>query len=82
MTPRRFGAAARSRAPWAQTARARLQAVLEGAAVTIQDPAHGVYAGRVVATVPVDGEDVGERLIAAGLAKQYDGPGARPDWCG
>ena len=64
----------------AQKARAMLQDSLDGATVTIHDPEHGLYAGRVVATVLVDGEDVGERLIAAGLAVRYDGT-ARPDWC-
>ena len=33
----------------------------------------GKYAGRVVARVVVDGEDLAEELIAAGLARAYDG---------
>ena len=44
----------------------------------------GCMLGASVATVLVDGEDVGERLIAAGLAKRYDGPGGlvRMTWAG
>lgn len=39
------------------------------------------YGGRVLATVLVDGRDLGELLIAHGLARPYDG-GARQGWCG
>lgn len=36
---------------------------------------------RIVATVTVNGENVGDRLIAAHLARAYDGQGARASWC-
>ena len=35
--------------------------------------------GRVLATVSVDGMDLGEALISAGLAKKWQG--GRADWC-
>ena len=49
------------------------RALAQKARAMLQDSLDG-------ATVLVDGEDVGERLIAAGLAVRYDGA-ARPDWC-
>ena len=39
------------------------------------------YVGRVVARVVVDGEDLAEELIVAGLARACDG-GQREGWCG
>ncbi len=44
------------------------------------EPQWGKYAGRVVARVVVDGEDLAEELIIAGLAHAYDG-GQREGWC-
>jgi endonuclease YncB( thermonuclease family) len=52
----------------------------EGALV-LNDIVHDKYGGRVVARVATeDGRDLGRSLVAAGLARHYDG-GARPDWC-
>lgn len=39
------------------------------------------YGGRIDAYVEIDGVNVGDALIAAGLAKPYDGTGPKPDWC-
>lgn len=40
----------------------------------------GKYAGRVLADVSVDGEDVADYMIRMGHARRYDG-GARSGWC-
>ena len=64
----------------ARAAREALVAQLDGWTVTVQDPTHGLYAGRVVATVWADGADVGQTLIAAGHARPYAG-GTREGWC-
>ena len=49
--------------------------------ITIRDPIHGRYAGRVVAEVLADGVSLGTALVDAGHAVAYDGQTARPDWC-
>ena len=38
--------------------------------------------GRRLARIEIDGRDLGEILIAEGLAKPWNGEGAHPDWCG
>lgn len=38
--------------------------------------------GNPLARILVDGRDVGEILVAAGLAKPWNGRGPKPDWCG
>lgn len=49
--------------------------------VWLRDIHYGKYAGRIVARVELDGgEDLGQALLAAGLAKPYDGR-RRPPWC-
>jgi endonuclease YncB( thermonuclease family) len=35
---------------------------------------------RVLAEVWIDGESLGEKLKSEGLAKDYNGEGARPEW--
>lgn len=37
---------------------------------------------RRIARIEIDGKDLGELLLAEGLAKPYDGEGEHPDWCG
>ena len=37
--------------------------------------------GRILAALRLDGQDVAEWMIAAGLAVRYEG-GRRRDWCG
>jgi endonuclease YncB( thermonuclease family) len=69
----------------AAAARARLEALVAeaGGVVILRRVEDGIYAGRVVATVATPaGEDLGARLIAAGLARTYDGQRARDGWCG
>ena len=62
-------------------ARDVLRELLDAAIViAIAQPEHGLYAGRVVATLLADGVDVGQVLIARGLARPYGG-GARKPWC-
>lgn len=65
----------------ARSARDRAQEILRGAEVVIL---HEIERGRyfrIVATVLVDGRDLGEMLIAEGHARPYDGTGARGGWC-
>ena len=52
-----------------------------GEAVHLVDVRHGKYAGRVVAHVLVNGEDLAALIIEAGLGRPYEG-GAREGWCG
>ena len=79
-TPERVGGCPDSRA-LALLARDLLIEQLDQAEIiTIVDPRHGQYAGRVVAQVLADGRPVSEALLAAGLARPYDGGGRRA-WC-
>ena len=61
---------------------ARLSADAQGgSAVRLHDVRYGKYARRVVARVEtLAGEDLGAALLAAGLARPYDG-GRRASWC-
>ncbi len=45
------------------------------------EPLWGKYAGRAVARFVVDGVDLAEELIGAGLARAYDDR-QREGWCG
>lgn len=58
----------------------RLQALLNSGAVTMSsiDRDRDVY-GRLLRNVQVDGADVGEAMVGAGVAREYAG-GRRP-WC-
>ena len=67
----------------AAEARDALSDRIAGGDVTLRDIRYGTYAGRVVARVSAGGEpDLGEMLLASGLARTYAGRGPRPDWCG
>ncbi len=67
----------------AAEARDALSDRIAGGDVTLRDIRYGTYAGRVVARVSTGGEpDLGEMLLASGLARSYAGRGPRPDWCG
>lgn len=57
----------------------RLAALLNGGKVSIGRAFHDDY-GREVRKVKVDGDDVGNALIDAGVATEYDG--TKQDWCG
>jgi micrococcal nuclease len=39
------------------------------------------YGGRIDAIVEINGLNVGEAMIAKGLARPYTGTGPKPDWC-
>ncbi len=65
----------------ARAARAALAGFAEARAVTLTGIENDKYAGRVVADVATDeGIDLGARMLAAGLARAYDG-GGRGGWC-
>ena len=51
-----------------------------GRTVLVSGVRIGKYAGRVLGRIAVDGRDLGEALVAAGLARPYAG-GAREPWC-
>lgn len=82
--PEARGACANERALAAQATsfvRRALGSGDEPATVTLTEVTQGKYAGRVVARVAVaDGRDLGAALVAARLARPYDG-GARMSWC-
>ena len=61
---------------------ARLDPDAAGAgAVRLREVRYGKYAGRVLARVEtLDGTDLGQELVAAGLARPYDGR-RRASWC-
>lgn len=65
----------------AAEARDFLAGRIVGTDVSLAEVEYGKFAGRVVARViTADGEDLGESLLRAGLARPYDG-GARASWC-
>ncbi len=50
--------------------------------ITLRNIRPGKFAGRMVAEMyTADGVNVGERLVAEGYAKPWDGEGDRPGWC-
>lgn len=64
----------------AQKAKAFLEAFVAKGPVLITIVAADKYARRD-GIVSVGGVDAAAALLAAGLAKKYDGTGKRPDWC-
>ena len=53
---------------------------LKGASkIELRNPQRGKYF-RIISEVWIDGESLAEMLKAKGLAKDYDGEGARPEW--
>ena len=72
----------RAEAGLAERASAAARAALpEGAKVRLSDIQPDKYGGRVVASVEgVDGRDLATALLAAGLARRYDG-GRKAGWC-
>ena len=53
---------------------------LQGASkIELRNPQRGKYF-RIISEVWIDGESLAEMLKAKGLAKDYDGEGARPEW--
>jgi endonuclease YncB( thermonuclease family) len=64
----------------AYKAKNRTQELLSDAkTIELKNPQRGKYF-RVLAEVWIDGESLGEKLKSDGLAKDYDGEGARPEW--
>ena len=55
------------------------KALLGGTKIELRNAQRGKYF-RVVAEVWIDGESLADTLKAEGLAKDYDGEGARPEW--
>jgi endonuclease YncB( thermonuclease family) len=51
-----------------------------GGTVVVSGVRLGKFAGRVLGRIAVDGRDLGEALVEAGLAKPYAG-GKREPWC-
>jgi len=60
-------------------ATAKLRELLASGTVTVSGAGHDKY-GRELRYVQVDGQDVGETMIGAGLARSYSG-GRRGGWC-
>lgn len=56
------------------------QAVTRAETIEFASPSWDKYGGRIDADVWLDGELLSEQLIAAGLARRYDG-GKRDSWC-
>ena len=53
---------------------------LKGASkIELRNPQRGKYF-RIISEVWIDGESLADMLKAKGLAKDYDGEGARPEW--
>ena len=64
----------------AYKAKNRTQELLSDAkTIELKNPQRDKYF-RVLAEVWIDGESLGEKLKDEGLAKEYDGEGARPEW--
>ena len=64
----------------AMQARELTEKALEGAdKIELRNPQRGKYF-RIVSEVWIDGESLADMLKAKGLAKDYDGEGARPEW--
>ena len=64
----------------AQEAQQLTEKALKGASkIELRNPQRGKYF-RIISEVWIDGESLAEMLKARGLAKDYDGEGARPEW--
>jgi endonuclease YncB( thermonuclease family) len=55
------------------------KALAEASKIELRNPQRGKYF-RIVSEVWIDGESLADMLRASGLAKDYDGEGARPKW--
>ena len=56
------------------------QAIAKAGRIEFERPSWDKYGGRIDADVWIDGRLLSDRLIAAGLARRYDG-GKRAGWC-
>ena len=66
----------------AQAARARIEALKAGAGTGRFVREGKDRLGRTLARISLDGQDIAEALLAAGLAKPWNGKGRPPRWCG
>lgn len=67
----------------AARAQAMLAEIVGGGTVRLRDISYDKFGGRVLASVETAaGVDARAPLLAAGLARPYDGRGARAGWCG
>ena len=57
------------------------QAVKEAKTIELQLEGWDKFGGRVLGYVLIDGKNLGDMLIAQGLARPYDG-GTKSSWCG
>ena len=57
----------------------KLKEIIRSGTVTVSGAGHDQY-GRELRSVQVGGQDVGEAMISAGLARSYDGK-KRKTWC-
>ena len=57
------------------------QAVKEAKTIELQLQSWDKFGGRVLGYVLIDGKNLGDMLIAQGLARPYDG-GTKSSWCG
>ena len=55
------------------------KALQEASKIELKNPQRGKYF-RIVSEVWIDGDSLANMLKAQGLAKDYDGEGARPEW--
>ncbi|WP_246148585.1 thermonuclease family protein [Skermanella pratensis] len=79
-TPEKRGKCQREK-DMAEQARQLTETLLAEPGVTLHDIQHDKYGGRVRARVLTrSGRDIGEQLIAAGLARPYGGK-SRQTWC-
>ncbi|EWY42419.1 nuclease [Skermanella stibiiresistens SB22] len=79
-TPEKRGKCQREK-DMAEQARQMTESLVAEPIVILRDIQHDKYGGRVRARVStLDGQDLGQRLIEAGLARPYRGE-ARQPWC-
>ena len=57
------------------------QAIKEAKTIQLQLQSWDKFGGRVLGYVLIDGKNLGDMLIAQGLARPYDG-GTKSSWCG
>lgn len=64
-----------------QASRMTKELIGSSKAMTVHQFAWDKYGGRIDGVVVINGYNVGNELIAAGLARPYTGKGPKPDWC-
>lgn len=64
----------------AKEAKAQLSALV-AKGVTLENVGRDKFGRLLARVVTVDGQDIAARMIGMGLARAYDGRGARGSWC-